>query len=652
MNPPLHSTAPIITTTLPSGGRPPDPASAALAKPPARSSERDRRLLTAALEAGVGGQAMSVLARIDIGELDAHDRVTYLQIVTSHAAWLEAMHAIAVAAVSGPSGGWVKAEIEDTVSRDVVDLSAPGSSPLEREHIASQARDEAWEVRERAIALEVSMAMRVSPRTAGRRINGARLLLEQLRPAVDESLAGRWGYGHLRVVEKELGDIPEPLRAEVFDDVLPYAAIDHPRRLTERIRKSLARRDAAGSAERMRERARSRDVALWNLADGQARLVVTGPYQTVTRIHRGLTDIALARRQAVKADSRPADAGEEPSAAETPSALAPRGDVGGEAGAPRGDMGSDPGKSAGAPRGDVGGDPGKSTGAPRGQACSANLSAEPSQQGLGALRFDALDEAVSRLEDDMDGIGRYRPSRRVDEAGVAESGVAASGVAGSGVAASGVAESHGHSIHSQAHSPSGNRADTDSTSEAHVDPWTGPRVRGPGSRPAQQAAIIVDIATALGMADEPGYLPGYGWVPAPIAREILADSDKWRRWLVDDSSRKIIEAGATRYRPSQALRDLITGRDLTCTADTCMRPASNNQLDHAIDFDGSNTTPDNVHAVCGPDHLVVTAGHFIIDTDKEGRISWVSTTTGHTYPSYPDLLHEQPVGRGEGAGGE
>lgn len=590
MNPPLHST--LTITPHVSEGAPPDLASAALTKPPPRSSERDRRLLIAAQEAGVGGQALSVLARIDIGGLDAHDRVTYLQVVSTHAAWLEAMHAIAVAAVSGPSGGWVKAEIEDTVSRDVDDLTAPESSPLEREHIASQARDEAWEVRERAIALEVSMAMRVSPRTAGRRIIGARLLLEQLRPAVDESLAGRWGYGHLRVVEKELGDIPEPLRAEVFDDVLPFASIDHPRRLTERIRKSLARRDAAGSAERMRERAQSRDVALWNLPDGQARLAVTGPYQTVTRIHRGLTDIALARRQVVKAA---ADEG-----APTDVTAGGATEVSGQSMAQE----VDPARA---------------------------IDAVPhlSERRLGVLRFDVLDEAVSRLEDDMDGIGRRFTSGPATE-------------------------SDGPSIHSTGPSPSGNLADTDTdaTGAAYVDPWTGPRVHGPGSRPAPQAAIIVDIATALGMADEPGYLPGYGWVPAPIAREILANTDRWRRWLVDDSSRKIIEAGATRYRPSQALRDLITGRDLTCTADTCTRPASNTQLDHAIDFDGSNTTPDNIHAVCGPDHLVVTAGHFIIDADEEGRISWVSTATGHAYPSHPDLLHEQPLGKGEALGGE
>ena len=540
-----------------------DIASAALGKPPAASHQRDHRLLLAAVEAGVGGQALSVLERVDIAELDAHDRVIYLQLMTAHSAWLEAMHAIAVAAVAGPSGGWVEAEIEDTVNREVEELSPLGSTPREREHLAAQARDEAWEVRERAIALEVSMAMRVSPRTAGRRINGARLLLEQLRPAVDESLAGRWGYGHLRVVEKELADIPEPLRNDVFSDVLPHAATDHPRRLTERIRKSLARRDAAGSAERMRERAKSRDVALWNLPDGQARLVITGPFETIARVHRILTDMAKSHRQLVTA-------------------------------AAKASMG-------------VGTDP------------------TAIERRLGVLRFDALVESVIRMECDMDGVGR----RFVHNEGASPSGNLADSASASD---SGLATRTGHST------PLLNPE-----TEPYVDPWTGPRVHAPGSNPAPSAAIIVDLATALGMADEPGYLPGYGWVPAPIAREILADTEKWRRWLVDDSARKIIEAGSVRYRPTQALRDLISGRDLTCTADTCTRPASNNQLDHAVDFDGSNTTPDNIHAVCGPDHLVVTAGHFIIDATADGEISWVSTASGHSYPSHPDLLHEQPL---------
>lgn len=661
MNPPPHST--LITVTSGVSDRSSlDMASAALAKPPPRSSERDRRLLTAACEAGVGGQAMSVLAHIDIGALDAHDRVIYLQVVTAHTAWLEAVHTIAVAAVSGPSGGWVKAEIEDTVSRDVDDLSAPGSSQLEREHIASQARDEAWEVRERAIALEVSMAMRVSPRTAGRRISAARLLLEHLRPAVDESLAGRWGYGHLRVVEKELGDIPEPLRAEVFDDVLPYAAIDHPRRLTERIRKSLARRDAAGAAERMRERARARDVALWNLPDGQARLVVTGPYEAVTRIHRVLTDLALARRQVVKAacdagsatdEVRGADAsdagaqvGSGASTSPSPSALESATGATDNAVMAVGDLG--PGEAAGSHAGEAVDGSGDAV-RPASHARPIGPVAGLPGPRLGALRFDVLDEAVCRLEDDMDGIGRRLPSHRVTEShGESIHNQAAFPTGNPADANAGEPTD----IHNRAAFPSGNPADANANRDTYVDPWTGPRVHAPGSRPAPQAAVVIDLATALGMADEPGYLPGYGWIPAEIAREILADTDKWRRWLVDDSSRKIIEAGATRYRPSQALRDLIAGRDLTCTADTCTRPASNTQLDHAIDFDGSNTTPDNMHAVCGPDHLVVTAGHFLIDSDEQGQISWVSTATGHAYPSHPDLLHEQPVRSVAEMGGE
>ena len=618
MNPRPHPTAP--PDPVPPGVRTPtDIATAALTQPPPHSSERNRRLLRAASECGVGGQALSVVECIDIAELDAHDRITYLKILTAHAAWLEAAHTIAVAAVSGPSGGWVEAEIEDTVTRDVEELASATASPRDREHLAAQARDEAWEVRERAIALEVSMAMRVSPRTAGRRINGARLLLEQLRPAIHESLAGRWGYGHLRVVEKELGDIPSPLRAEVFGDVLPYAATDHPRRLTERIRKSLARRDAAGSAERMRERAKSRDVSLWNLPDGQARLVVTGPYNSITRIHRVLTDLAKARRHTVisAAAVDPAIAGlvEAVSSGDPASVDSPRGNL----------------HVAGTV---TGADAGTVTGADAPSGCPPPVrgGTDPAlaERRLGPLRYDALLEAVVRMEDDMDGVGR----RFVHSDGGDSSG---------NLAEAGTEEGTTRSVHSDGGDSSGNLAEA---SGAYTDPWTGPRVHAPGSNPAPQAAVIVDLATALGMADEPGYLPGYGWVPAPIAREILADTERWRRWLVDDSSRKLIEAGTVRYRPSQALRDLVAGRDLTCTADTCTRPAADSQLDHAVDFDGSNTTPDNVHAVCGPDHLVVTAGHFIIDTDEEGRISWLSTTSGHAYSSHPDLLHELPSSQG------
>lgn len=515
---------------------------AAMAPPPATSSEHDLRALALAAEAGIGGHALSLLERIDVSALCAHDRITYLRQVTACAAWFEAFQTIATAAVAGPISGWPEREVDDRVRDELADARVDALPEPEQRAIAAQVRDEAWQVRERAIQLEVSLATRVSTRTAGRRIDAARLLVEALPRALDEAWSGRWGYGHLRVAEKELIDVPAPLREQVLDDVIPYAATDHPKRLGERMRKSLAKRDAAGMAARTRERAEERDVSVWSLKDGQARLAITGPYDVVYQAARHLTELAHAQR-AFQREHEP--------------------------------------------------------GVP---------------YPLGPARFDAAIAAVDRLHAGL---------RSQDAAGSTSDGTASDGT-----------------VHSNQWIPSGNLA----TGEpAPTDPWAIPPAGTTGSRPRRQASVIIDAATALHLAEEPGFVPGYGWVPAPIAREILADSQDWRRWLLDDSTRQIIDAGAVRYRPSETLRELIAGRDVTCTADTCTRPASEAQVDHAIDFDGTNTSPANLHVVCGPDHLAVTAGHFIIDTGDDGRPLWVSTGSGHSYPSHVEPLHERTV---------
>lgn len=518
---------------------------AALALPPQASGERDRHMLELATEAGIGGHALSLLECIDIALLSAHDRITYLRQVTACAAWFEAFQTIATAAVAGPTSGWPECEVDERVRQEVTDAGGDQLPEAERHALSSRVRDEAWEVRERAISLEVSMATRVSPRTAGRRIDSARLLVESMPRAVGEAWAGHWGYGHLRATERELTDVPAPLRERVLDDVVPHAATDHPRRLTERLRKSLAKRDAAGMAGRTRERAQQRDVTVYAHKDGQARLAITGPYESVHQASRQIQGLALARRQTLRRQH-----------SEVPCAI-------------------------------------------------------------GALRFDAAISAIDRLHAVL-GPGAVVHSQPAADAGNLATGVASPTLQ---VRAS--------------------RTPDSTPRPAEPDPWAIPHAGTPGSKPRQHAAVIIDAATALHLADEPGYVPGYGWVPAPIARELLADAASWRRWLLDDTSRHIIDAGSARYRPSTALRDLIAGRDITCTADTCSRPASEAQLDHAVDFDGTNTTPANIHLVCGPDHLAVTAGHFIIGAGDDGQATWMSTSSGHAYPSHIDPLHER-----------
>ncbi len=544
---------------------------AALSPPSSTSRERDRRMLELAADAGVGGQALSLLERIDLAHLSAHDRVTYLRHVTACAAWFEAFQTVAAAAVAGPTSGWPEVEVDEHVRSEIADAGGDTLSEAERLALSARVRDEAWEIRERAIALEVSMATRVSPRTAGRRIDSARLLVEQMPRAIGEAWTGHWGYGHLRAAERELIDVPAPLREQVLDDVIPHAATDHPRRLTDRLRKSLAKRDAAGMAGRTRERSQERDVTVYPLKDGQARLAITGPYAAVYEASRQINALALARRQAMRAD---ADAA----------------------------------------------------------TCT-----------IASLRFDASIVAIHRLHA-MLGPGTDVHGSLIHSEPSVHAGNLAGAPHSSGSEAATPAPPT-ISIHGG--SPQDPGAPSRESDSPSPDPWAIPPAGTTGSRPRQQAAVIIDAATALHLADEPGFVPGYGWVPAPIARELLADADHWRRWLLDDASRRIIDAGSTRYRPSTALRELIAGRDVTCTADTCSRPASEAQLDHAIDFDGSNTTPDNLHLVCGPDHLAVTAGHFMIDSGDDGRARWVSTVSGHSYRSYVDPLHEPPTGQGE-----
>jgi len=59
---------------------------AALTPPPIMSGEREQRLLSLAVEAGINGHALSLLERIDLARLSTHDRITYLRHVTACAA--------------------------------------------------------------------------------------------------------------------------------------------------------------------------------------------------------------------------------------------------------------------------------------------------------------------------------------------------------------------------------------------------------------------------------------------------------------------------------------------------------------------------------------------------------------------------------------
>lgn len=82
------------------------------------------------------------------------------------------------------------------------------------------------------------------------------------------------------------------------------------------------------------------------------------------------------------------------------------------------------------------------------------------------------------------------------------------------------------------------------------------------TRPVQ-ASITVPAATALGLAHEPGWLDGYGWVSAPLSRQLLTVAELRKACLAPHTG-GLIDTADRAHRPEptpaglrQAVRDLV-----------------------------------------------------------------------------------------------
>ena len=162
-----------------------------------------------------------------------------------------------------------------------------------------------------------------------------------------------------------------------------------------------------------------------------------------------------------------------------------------------------------------------------------------------------------------------------------------------------------------------------------------PRCRCGG---AQTAAVVIDLPTLLGLADRPGEIPGYGPIPATVARAMAADRD-WVAWTVDPDTGRLLGRGAGCYRPSARLRAFIAARDRHCGFPGCPRTATD--CDHIETFDarpgrGGKTIPANLGPLCRQHHNAKTHGHWKLDYDPDGAIKTWTSPLGKTYTEGTD----------------
>jgi hypothetical protein len=152
----------------------------------------------------------------------------------------------------------------------------------------------------------------------------------------------------------------------------------------------------------------------------------------------------------------------------------------------------------------------------------------------------------------------------------------------------------------------------------------------PAIRPDVCANVVVDLPTLLGLADNPAELPGYGPVPAGVAREWLADATCWRRLVVDPLTGHLLDHGPVVRTPPPRLRRFVVARDQTCTFPGCERRAQSCDLDHVQPWrgggSGGRTAAGNLQPLCRRHHNLKTAGVWRVVANHPDRVVWASPT--------------------------
>jgi len=152
---------------------------------------------------------------------------------------------------------------------------------------------------------------------------------------------------------------------------------------------------------------------------------------------------------------------------------------------------------------------------------------------------------------------------------------------------------------------------------------------------------------ALGLSDNPVYLDGYGWTPAPIGRRILSQNAEMKRIIDDPVTGQALDISAKDYTPSPAMALVARMRDQVCTFPTCDRRATDCQLDHTIPHPQGRTGPtkpgdrhqtsvEGLGSLCDSEHRLKTLGGWHVVRIADGW-EWLSphgkiyTTTTVTY---------------------
>jgi hypothetical protein len=176
---------------------------------------------------------------------------------------------------------------------------------------------------------------------------------------------------------------------------------------------------------------------------------------------------------------------------------------------------------------------------------------------------------------------------------------------------------------------------------------TGPLARGEaalacqcGTEQCSAAAVRTDVASAAaavihvlaeqatldGTSDQPGYLPGFGILPAEAVREMAATA-RLKPLTIPSGTP---DPG---YRPSAATREFVAWRDLTCRWPGCDRPVAKCDVDHTVPYPGGITHASDLKHYCRMHHLIKTFHSGWSEQQEPDGTIILTAPSGHSYTS-------------------
>jgi hypothetical protein len=144
--------------------------------------------------------------------------------------------------------------------------------------------------------------------------------------------------------------------------------------------------------------------------------------------------------------------------------------------------------------------------------------------------------------------------------------------------------------------------------------------------------VLAEQATLDGGSDMPGYLPGFGILPAESVREV-ATSATLKPVTVPTGA-----APDPGHRPTAKSAEFVRWRDLTCRWPGCDKPVEKSDIDHTVPWPYGPTHPSNTKPYCRTHHLIKTfcggPGGWTDQQLSDGTII-LTAPTGHIYTTEP-----------------